>query len=140
MITLFLLVLVTTRGQAQQDPEQDKVHRALLDYVEGFYEGDTAKIIRSVAADAVKYGYWRDPKTGKYTGEPMSYQQMIDYAADVKKRNKPASPAAAKVTDVYDVQDQTASGKVTAWWGTDYILLEKTKDKWMIRMILWQGR
>jgi hypothetical protein len=32
-----------------------------------------------------------------------------------------------------------ASGKVTAWWGIDYILLEKINNKWMIRMVLWQG-
>jgi len=138
-ITLFSFMLFAIPGQAQHDTEQDPVKRALLDYIEGFYEGDTSKIIRSIATNAVKYGYWKDPQTGKYTGEPMSYREMIDYAACVKKRNKPASPAAVKKTDVYDVQDQTASGKVTAWWGTDYILLEKANGKWMIRMVLWQG-
>ena len=46
--------------------------------------------------------------------------------------------AAPKEVIVFEVQDQTASGKVTAWWGTDYILLGKYDGKWMIRQVMWQ--
>lgn len=40
---------------------------------------------------------------------------------------------------MYDVQDQTASAKLTAWWGTDYLLLAKEKGRWMIIAVLWQS-
>ena len=44
---------------AQNAADRDGVRRAVLDYVEGFYEGDTAKLVRSVRPDVVKYGYYR---------------------------------------------------------------------------------
>ncbi len=40
---------------------------------------------------------------------------------------------------VFDVQDQTASAKLTASWGTDYLLLAKVGDRWMITHVLWQS-
>ncbi len=65
---------------------------------------------------------------------------MIDYASSVNKRG--ASPNVVKFPkqiDILDAQDQTASVKLTAWWGTDYILLSKVNNKWMITHVLWQS-
>ncbi|MEI9909355.1 MAG: nuclear transport factor 2 family protein [Bacteroidota bacterium] len=56
-----------------------------------------------------------------------------------KTNNRQQPATAVKKIEVYEVQDQTASGKVTAWWGTDYILLAKVSNQWMIRAVLWQG-
>ncbi len=124
---------------AQSDQDRKEVERALLDYIEGFYEGDTLKLNRSVADSSVKYGYWKDVKAGKYIGEPMSRQQMTDYALNVKVKNRQRPAGTIKKTEIFEVQEQVASGKVTAWWGMDYVLLEKIHNKWMIRMVLWQG-
>ena len=46
---------------------------------------------------------------------------------------------APKDIAIYDVQDQTASAKLTAWWGTDYLLLAKENGRWMITHVLWQS-
>lgn len=35
-----------------------EVHRAVLDYVEGFYEGDSAKLVRSVRPEVHKFGFF----------------------------------------------------------------------------------
>jgi hypothetical protein len=124
---------------AQTEQDKKEVERALLDYIEGFYEGDTVKLTRSIPPHFIKYGYWKDDKTAKYGGEGMSYQAMNNYANNVKARNRQQPPTAIKKVEVFDVQEQVASGKVTAWWGIDYILLEKTNGKWQIRNVLWQG-
>ena len=114
------------------------VKRAVLDYVEGFYEGDTAKLVRALRPDLDKYGYWRD-STGKYGGEKMTYDQAIAYAKRVKARNRPPNPSWPKQVEVYEVLDQTASAKVTAWWGSDYLLLARHDGRWMISHVMWQG-
>jgi len=41
--------------------------------------------------------------------------------------------------EVLDVMNTIASAKVTAWWGTDYILLAKDNGKWMIEQVIWEG-
>ena len=64
---------------------------------------------------------------------------MVEYAVSESKKATKAKMSSREKVEIYDIQDQTASGKVTAWWGTDYILLEKVKGKWMIRIVLWQG-
>lgn len=138
----FVSILFTINSLlAQSGTEKEKVNRAMLDYLEGFYEGDTAKIIRSILPEVVKYGFYKSRQSGQYGGEPMSFQEMIAYAKQVAntRKTKPLQEGIVKKVEIFDLQDQTAAGKVTAWWGTDYILLEKKNDKWMIRMVLWQG-
>lgn len=118
--------------------ERDDVRRAVLDYVEGFYEGDTVKLGRALRPDLSKYGFWRD-STGKYKGERMSFAQVIAYGNKVKSQNRPVNASWPKDVVIYEVQDQTATAKVTAWWGTDFLLLGKYGGKWMISDVLWQG-
>jgi Putative lumazine-binding len=122
-----------------QNMDSVKVHAAMMDYLEAFYEGDTAKIIRSISPSVSKYGYWKDEKTKEYNnGSAMSYREMFSWIARNSKKINAKFSSIEKV-EIFEIQDKTACGKVTAWWGTDYILLEKFVDKWFIRMILWQS-
>lgn len=118
--------------------ERDDVARAGYDYIDGFYEGDTAKLGRALRPELSKYGFWRD-STGKYAGERMTYREAIDYAKRVKARNQPVQASWPRQVEVLDVQDMTAVAKVTAWWGTDYLLLGRYDGRWMIANVLWQG-
>lgn len=119
--------------------EREAVRRAVLDYVEGFYEGDSLKLARAVRPEIFKYGFWKARDSTRYAGEQMKYPEFFDYARRVKQNNRQAPPTAPKVVDLYDVQDQTAAAKLTASWGTDYLLLGKYDGKWMISSVMWQG-
>jgi hypothetical protein len=110
----------------------------VLDYVEGFYEGDTTKLMRGVHPDVMKYGYYIPRGSQSYTGEAMPWPEFLAYARRFKARGQPTPADAPKRVEIFDVQDQTASAKLTAWWGTDYLLLAKYDGKWMIRQVLWQ--
>ena len=118
--------------------ERAAVHRAVSDYLEGFYEGDTAKLMRSLRPELAKYGFERG-KDSSYVGEKMSYSAAIDYARRfaAQKRTTPAN--APREITIYEVQNQTASAKVEAWWGTDYLLLAKYDGRWMIAQVMWQS-
>ena len=128
------------RSRGQPDADRDAVRRAVLDYVEGFYEGDTAKLVRSVWPEVRKYGYWRAADTAAYRGMAMAFPQgFMAYANGVKSGRNRTPANAPKDVEIYDVQDQTASAKLTAWWGTDYLLLAKENGRWMITHVLWQS-
>ena len=88
--TLFIVFLSLNHLTfAQTNSDKEKVQRTLMDYIEGFYEGDSAKIIRSVSPAVTKYGYWKGKNSTTYAGEPMSYKEMVDYAvAESKKRRR----------------------------------------------------
>src|SRR5688572_26569649 len=119
IISFLLLAAIAVNAQ---DGKQE-VTNAVTDYVDAFYFGDTTKILRSISPDVVKYGYYRKKDEKSYNGEPMSFREMLNYATSVGKRNNPNAANLPKKVEVLDVQDQTASAKLTAWWGTDYILL-----------------
>lgn len=125
--------------QAQTAGDADAVRRAVLDYVEGFYEGDTAKLVRSVRPDVKKFGFHVPRDSSRYVGEAMPWPEFLAYARRIRERGTPAPADAPKEITVFDVLDQTASAKLTAWWGTDYLLLARYDGRWMIRMVLWQS-
>jgi hypothetical protein len=115
------------------------VRRAALDYLEGFYEGDTAKLVRGIRPEVTKLGFWRPRDSTTYVGEAMPWAEILSYARGVKANNRQAPATAPKIVELLDVQDQTAAAKVTAFWGTDYLLLGKYAGRWMIVQVLWQS-
>ena len=136
---LYLLVPLCAYASSAQSPQED-VSSAVKNYVEAFYYGDTTKIHQSISKDVVKYGYYIPKGKTVYEGESMSFQEMINYAVDVKKRGVNTNVEKfPKKIEVLDVQDQTANAKLTAWWGTDYLLLAKLQGHWMITHVLWQS-
>jgi hypothetical protein len=140
LVLLVLLHAPINGALAQSSADSAGVRRALLDYIEGFYEGDTSKLVRSVRPDVYKLGFFRPRDSTRYAAaEPMTWKEILDYARGVRARNQPAPATAPKGVLLLEVLDQTASGKVTAWWGTDYILAGKFDGRWMITHVLWQS-
>jgi hypothetical protein len=134
------------RARDRADPrvevgsERLAVERAVLDYVEGFYEGDASRFERSVSPQVHKYGYWRRSGDTAYTGAAMDYAEFLKIAEEVRAGNALAPPGAPKEVVVLDVQERIASAKLTADWGIDYLLLARQEGRWRITHVLWQGR
>jgi hypothetical protein len=139
MKTVFALLFAFASLAASAQSDKELVERACMDYIEGFYEGDTTKLIRSLTPSLTKLGFWKnDAGTYENVGY-MSYSEAKKYAKNVAEKKEYPKPDAPKKVEVLDVMDQIASAKVTAWWGSDYLLLSKNDDKWMIEEVLWQG-
>ncbi len=138
-LAAFSLAGAARSAQPQAAPDREGVRRAVLDYVEGFYEGDTAKLVRSIRPEVYKYGFWLPRDSTRYVGEQMPWPEFLSYANGVKKNNRQAKADAPKEIALLDVLDQTASAKLTAWWGTDYLLLGRFDGGWMITHVLWQS-
>jgi hypothetical protein len=123
---------------AVQRADRAAVEQAALDYVEGLYNADPARIERSVHPQLTKRGFWRNNATLPWgPQETMTYEQLVTLAktwnAD-KKRD-----TSIKKIDVFDVLDQTATAKTTAMWGVDYLHLAKYDGRWKIINIVWQA-
>ena len=132
-----MLSLATIAG-AQAADDREQVRRAVLDYVEGFYEGDSTKHIRSIRPEVFKYGFWIPRDSTKYSGEQMKWAEFHAYTKRVRDNKRFAAATAPKDITIFEVLDQTASAKLTAFWGVDYLLLAKYDGKWMISHVLWQ--
>ena len=136
-LIFFFLLFTAAKFSSAQDKE--KVEKACLNYIEGFYEGDTIKLIAALKPNMYKIGFWKN-KTGTYDFDgQMTYRQALDYAKNVLTKKNFAKADAPKKVEVLDIGNTIASAKVTAWWGFDYILLSKQNEKWMIEQVLWEG-
>jgi hypothetical protein len=136
----FTLAVLLPSAVPAQNASADRaaVQRAALDYLEGFYEGDSTKHIRSVSPDVFKFGFERDRSTGAYSGSRMTWPEFHDFTRRVRARGRGAPAGAPKEVVIFEVADQTASVKITAYWGIDYMLLAKIDGTWKITHILWQ--
>ncbi len=138
--TVIIIALIVITNLASGQNSKEDVSKACLNYIEGFYEGDTIKLIKCLMPSLYKFGYWKDKTSGKYAADGnMTYRQALDYAKNVLAKKNFAKPDAPKKVEVLDVQNTIASAKVTAWWGIDFILLSKQNDTWMIEQVLWEG-
>jgi hypothetical protein len=118
--------------------DRQAVRQAALDYVEAIYEVDSTRIVRSVHPELVKHGYYS--RNGTYRGAPMTYDELKQLAATWNRDPQRVHPdSARKHVAVFEVLDKTASAKVVAHWGTDYMHLAKIDGRWQIQQILWQS-
>src|SRR5687768_17565524 len=122
---------------SQTPDDREAVRRAAMDYLEGFYEGDSTKHLRSIRPEVFKYGFWIPRDSSKYTGQQMKWEEFHAFTRRVRERKNFAKPDAPKDVVMYEVLDQIASAKVTAYWGVDYLLMAKFDGKWMITHVLW---
>jgi hypothetical protein len=134
-----IFVLPFGTATAQTDADRQAVKQAVLDYVEGIYNNDPARIERSVHPKLAKIGFYRPPAADAYRpGSNMTFERLIEVAKNYNKDGKMPKNGRKDIV-IHEVLDQTASVKLGAEWGIDYMHLAKFDGKWMIINVLWQS-
>jgi len=137
---LFILIIQTTTLNLGAQNDREMITEACYNYIDGFYQGDTNKLIACLQPSLYKFGYWKDKNTGRYAPDGnMTYRQALDYATRVSEKKNFAKPGSPRDVMVLDVLNSIAAARVKAWWGYDYILLARQNDQWMIAQVLWEG-
>jgi hypothetical protein len=140
-VLIFGAALMGLTAQAQNTANTDKeaVRAAAMDYIEALYQAQPDRIARSVHPKLTKLGFAKKQGETTYSEFPMTYDQLVNLAGSWNKDGKRGVDKAPKEVAVYEVLDQTASAKVTAQWGIDYLHLAKFDGQWKIVNILWQA-
>lgn len=137
LVAAAVVLLSPVAARAQSNAEREAVRAAVLDYVEGIYEVAPARVERSVHPDMAKRGFFVKKGETAYSPHTMTYAQLVELARNYNKDGHVAKDAPKEVV-VFDISDQTASIKLTAVWGIDYMHLAKYEGKWKIINVLWQ--
>jgi hypothetical protein len=132
---LLLLFLLPVIGSAQAKDDREAVRQAALNYVTAVYESKPELIEASVHPQLTKHGFMRQ-QDGTYKQGQMTYAQLLDVARTWNKDRK--RDISVKEVEVLDVLDQTATAKIRAAWGIDYMQLAKFDGTWKIINIVWQ--
>lgn len=136
LITLAAAAVTLGAGVLRPSSDEVAVERAVADYVESLYEVRPELVERSVHPDLAKRGFVL--REGAYHEVTMTYDQLLALAAQWNAGGRVDPERAVKEIVVFDVLDQTASAKLVASWGVDYLQLAKYDGQWKIVNVLWQ--
>jgi hypothetical protein len=116
--------------------EYEAVRQAVLDYVEGVYETDPTRIERSVHPELAKRGFFVN--NHEATESKMTFAQFLEHTKTYNKDGQFPLDSPKEIV-IYEILDHTASVKLVAAWGIDYMHLAKYDNRWMIVHVLWQS-
>lgn len=118
--------------------DEAAVRAAVLDYVEGVYEVSSARIERGVHPEMAKRGFARRSSDQPYRELKMSFDELKMLAERYNADGHIPEDAPKEVV-IYEILDKTASIKLIAEWGIDYMHLAKYDGEWKIVNVLWQS-
>ena len=113
------------------------IRQTALDYIEGFYDGDAARMERSLHPELAKRIAHADPVSGRSHLAEMSALALTQFTRDKASRPTPAAERQQDVS-VLDVTGNAASAKVVASTWIDYLHLSRFNGRWVIVNVLWE--
>jgi hypothetical protein len=143
LATLFFILLFVSVVQVQaQDKgsaatsDAEAIRQTALDYIEGWYEGDAARMERALHPDLAKR-IVRNDQQGRsnlgHMGAMRLFQltRMGDGKSIAKEKQQ-------KDVTVLDIFGNAASAKIIAADWIDYLHLAKWNGRWVIVNVLWE--
>lgn len=124
-----------TADAASSDDERAIVQTA-LDYIEGWYAGDAARMERSLHPELAKRIHRRDAASGLERLEEMSALALVQRTRRGGGTQTPLTEQVKEVT-IFDRHGQAASAKIVASGWIDYLHLIRWNGAWVIVNVLW---
>jgi hypothetical protein len=145
MIVKHLLLLVLAVGfsfarvaaAGEADPEAAAIRATALDYIDGFYTGDGARMERAVHSELAKRIVTTDPKTGKSTLGQMSAMTLVQRTRSGSGKRFSENQRQHDVT-ILDRFENAAVVKIVAAEWIGYLELAKVDGEWKIINVLWE--
>ena len=130
-----ILMICAMPAWSQTPDEKAAIRQAALDYIEGWYEADAARMERALHKELAK----RIVRTvgGKEQFSSLTKAQMVEATQKGGGKNRPADSRNIKV-EVLDVYRDIASVRSECADFVDYLQLAKSEGQWKIVNVLWQ--
>lgn len=151
LTTLFFILLfvsvIHVRVQAQDKApdkapaatsDAEQIRQTALDYIEGFYEGDAARMERALHPELAKRIVNTDQR-GRSVFNHMGAMRLVQLTRVSDGKKIPKEKQQKDVT-VLDVFGNAASAKIVAADWIDYLHLAKWNGKWVIINVLWENK
>jgi len=112
------------------------IRQAALDYIEGYYEGDGARMERALHPELAK----RIVRTNEQGRSQLGQMSAMSLVLGTRAGGGKDIPAAERRKDVtiLDIYQNAASAKIYASGWVDYLHLAKWNGRWVIVNVLWE--
>lgn len=131
-----LLIAPCTSLAGQTAADTAGIRAAALDYIQGYYTADAARMERAVHPDLAKRIIGRNER-GRST---LGHQSAMTLVQGTRNGGGSDTPEADRHDDVtiFDIYGNTASAKIYASGWVDYLHLAKWNGRWVIVNVLWE--
>ena len=133
---LLLAVMPFTSLRAQTAADSNAIRQAALDYIEGYYEGDGARMERALHPELAKR-IVRTNDQGRSQLQQMSAMSLVLGTRAGGGKDTPVADRRKDVT-IFDIYQNAASAKIYASGWVDYLHLARWNGRWVIVNVLWE--
>jgi hypothetical protein len=137
LIAIVLLTCGAAAAQAAAPDENAAITKTALDYIEGWYEGDAARMESSLHPELAKRMIYTDPKSGRSQFNHMGAMALVQGARRGAGKQIPKERQMKEVT-ILDRFNNAAVVKVVASDWIDYLQVAKFNGEWKIINVLWE--
>jgi len=118
--------------------DNDAITATVMDYFEGWFDGDAERMARALHPDLDKRGVRADA-TGVHLSTPSTAQQMIGWTGEGEGKGERPADLAIQVR-IDDVHEQIATATVHSAVYIEYLQLMQTPQGWRIVNALYMRR
>ena len=124
-------------AQIASPDENAAIKQTALDYIEGWYAGDAARMERALHPELAKRMISTDPKTGRSQFNHMGAMALVQRTRDGGGKKTPPDRQLKEVT-ILDRYNDAAVVKIVASDWIDYLEIAKFNGEWKIINVLWE--
>jgi hypothetical protein len=132
------LVAAPHTARAQTAADSAAIRQTALDYAQGWYDGDSARMQRALHPELAKRRVSSDD-AGRSRITQMGALTLVGQAANGGGRDTPADRRRAEVR-ILDLFQNAASVRVDMSGWIDYMHVAKWNGRWVIVNVLWEDR
>jgi Putative lumazine-binding len=133
---LFLAAVPVVPLQGQTAADSNGIKQAAMDYIEGYYESDGARMERAVHPELAKR-IVRTNEQGRSQLGQMSAMTLVQITRNGGGKDTPAGDR-RKDFKILDIYQNAASARIDASGWVDYLHLAKWNGRWVIVNVLWE--
>ena len=134
--SLFLLSAIAI-AQSGTSNDDEAIRKTALDYIEGWYSGDAARMERALHPELAKRMISTDPKTGRSQFNHMGAMTLVQRTREGIGKRIPQDRQLKEIT-ILDRYNNAAVVKIVASDWIDYLELGKFNGDWKIINVLWE--
>ena len=136
-LILILFALTGATLFAQAEDEKKAIEEAVLNYLEGWYDGDFERMEKALHPELAKRVIATLPQTGTTFINTATKAQMVEYTRAGFGKQTPREKLNNTV-EILDVYEGIATVKATSYDFVDYCHLIKQDGEWKILNVLWE--